>query len=55
MRAGSPAPLPQASSAATLVELAGFACLVTGGVLAARVVFDGWPRSAEPEYRAAGE
>ena len=44
-----------ASPAALLVELAGLACLVAGGVLAAAVVFDGWPRSAEPGHRSAGK
>jgi len=49
------APAPQASFAATLVELAGLACLVAGGLLAAAVVFEGWPRSVEPGHRAGGE
>src|SRR5947207_3278018 len=40
-------PFPPATLAATLLEIAGFACLGAGGVLAAAVVFDGWPRPAE--------
>jgi uncharacterized membrane protein len=42
-------PFPPAPLAATLVEIAGFVCLVGGGVLAAAVVFDGWPRPAASE------
>jgi len=41
-------PFPPAPLAATLTEVLGFVCLGLGGVLAARVVFDGWP------HRAAG-
>jgi len=48
-------PALPASPAALLVELAGLACLVAGGALAAAVVFDGWPRSAEAAGRLAGE
>jgi hypothetical protein len=44
----SPAPL-----AATLTEVAGFACLGIGGVLASRVVFAGWPQRAAGEERSA--
>jgi len=40
-------PFPSAPFTATLIELAGFACLCAGGVLASAVVFAGWPRSSE--------
>jgi len=36
---------------ATLLEVAGLACLGVGGVLAATVVFDGWPQRAQGENR----
>ena len=39
-------PVTPAPLLATLLEIAGFACLVCGGVLAATVVFEDWPRSA---------
>jgi phenylacetaldehyde dehydrogenase len=35
-----------AAPATLVLELAGLACLVAGGMLAAAVVFDGWPRRA---------
>jgi uncharacterized membrane protein len=41
-------PFPPAPLAAALTEIVGFVCLGVGGVLAATVVFDGWP------HRAAG-
>ena len=46
LRPASSPPFPPASVTATLVEIGGFACLVCGGVLAATVVFEDWPRSA---------
>ena len=39
-------PFPPAPLAATLTEVAGFVCLVIGGVLASAVVFRGWPQRA---------
>jgi uncharacterized membrane protein len=39
-------PFPPAPLGATLTEIAGFACLVVGGVLASAVVFGGWPQRA---------
>ena len=39
-------PFPPAPLAATLTEILGFVCLCVGGVLAATVVFDGWPQRA---------
>jgi uncharacterized membrane protein len=49
-RPGAPA-----SPGALVAELTGLACLVAGGALAAAVVFDGWPGSAEPGHRSAGK
>ncbi len=39
-------PFAPAALVATLVEIAGLACLVVGGALASAVVFDGWPHRA---------
>jgi uncharacterized membrane protein len=54
LRPRSAAPAPHPSLAAMLVEIAGLGCLVAGGVLASAVVFDGWPRRAEPERGSDG-